>query len=112
MSKHTRIADLPHETWSSKVTPTDYATWTVMQDGEGNEKITYEEGVYSLPEGMVEIYMQGNSQPPIPGSPSSTQAAGSSAPGTTASPNPPPSVWLASSWRRSSARRNTAHEHH
>lgn len=59
-STHVRIADLPHETWSAKVSPTGYATWTVMQDGEGDAKITYEEGVYSLPEGMVEIYMQGN----------------------------------------------------
>ena len=41
MSKHVRIADLPHETWSSKVNPTGYATWTVMPDGDGNEKITF-----------------------------------------------------------------------
>ena len=60
MSKHVRIADLPHETWSSKVSPTGYATWTVMPDSEGDAKITYEEGAYSLPEGMVEIYMQGH----------------------------------------------------
>lgn len=60
MSKHVKIADLPHETWSAKVSPTGYATWTVMPDGEGNPQITYEEGVYSLPEGMVEIYMQGH----------------------------------------------------
>ena len=66
MSKHVKIADIPHETWSSKVTPTGYATWTVMPDGEGNEKITYEEGVYSLPEGMVEIYMQGNNKTRYP----------------------------------------------
>lgn len=56
--RHVRVADLPHETWSSLVGKTGYATWTVMPDGDDGS--TYEEGVYSLPEGMVEIYMQGN----------------------------------------------------
>lgn len=59
MSKHVKIADIPHETWSGLVSKNGWASWIALPD-DGS---TYEEGVYALPEGMVEIYMQGNNNP-------------------------------------------------
>lgn len=51
-----KISEIPYSNWTHRVGERGYAIWDTHDDGVGG---TYEGANYVLPEGIVEIYIQG-----------------------------------------------------